>query len=280
MSAGKDKAILRFAKIKSKSDLGGALRHNLREQPTSNANPDIENVIAKGLDTVHACMDKYSDRLGNQKVRKNAVHAHEALVTGSPEKMASMTRNEQMAYFKSALKWLNELHGSSKNLVSCVIHFDETTPHMQAIYVPIDDKGKLNSRAVLGGHRNKLSDLQTEFANDVAMKHGLTRGRKKSGATHTALKDFYADMPELEKRAEELSKKIQQANMDLADLNTEIVSRELQRDDLTSEIGDLSSRLKEMNQMSLDEARGFVDELEERVKNDELRERGISRPRR
>lgn len=280
MSAGKDKAILRFAKIKSKSDLGGALRHNLRKQPTSNANPDVENVVAKGLDTVHACMDKYSARLGDQKVRKNAVHAHEALVTGSPEKMKSMTRNEQMAYFKEALRWLNNLHGGVENMVSCVIHFDETTPHMQVIYVPIDKKGKLNSRAVLGGHRNRLSDLQTEFANDVAAKYGLTRGRKKSGAKHTALKDFYAGMPELEKRAEELSEKIKQSNMELNNLNQEIAGRELQRDDLTSEIDDLSSRLKEMNQMSLDEARGFVEELEQKVRNDDLRERGISRPRR
>lgn len=105
MSAGKDKAILRFAKIKSKSDLGGALRHNLREQPTSNANPDIKNAIITGLGTVDACMDRFSDRLGNQKVRKNAVYAHEALVTGSPEKMASMTHKEQMAYFRAALQW-------------------------------------------------------------------------------------------------------------------------------------------------------------------------------
>lgn len=33
-------------------------------------------------------------------------------------------------------------HGSDENILSAVIHFDETTPHLQLYYVPIVDQGK------------------------------------------------------------------------------------------------------------------------------------------
>ena len=33
-------------------------------------------------------------------------------------------------------------HGTDKNILSAVIHFDETTPHLQLYYIPIVDEGK------------------------------------------------------------------------------------------------------------------------------------------
>lgn len=201
-----DKLILRFAKIKSASDLRGALAHNLRLQDTPNADPAKRhlNQTPASLSSMAQCMSKFDELLSGQNVRKNAVLAHECLVTGSPGVINAMSHQAQQAFFRDAVQWLNKLHGGHSRLISASIHYDEATPHLHCIFVPLDSKNKLNSRSVLGGHRSRLAELQTEFANEVGVKHGLQRGRPKSKATHTTLKEYGAlineQLPELQSK--------------------------------------------------------------------------------
>ncbi|MBD5636231.1 MAG: hypothetical protein HDP28_00195 [Clostridia bacterium] len=52
---------------------------------------------------------------------------------------------EVMRFFNRAYNFiLREIgyHGTDQNIISAVIHFDETTPHLQLYYLPIVDKGK------------------------------------------------------------------------------------------------------------------------------------------
>ena len=52
---------------------------------------------------------------------------------------------EVMRFFYRAYNFiLREIgyHGTDQNIISAVIHFDETTPHLQLYYLPIIDKGK------------------------------------------------------------------------------------------------------------------------------------------
>lgn len=58
---------------------------------------------------------------------------------------------EVMEFFDRAYKFiLREIgyHGTDKNIISAVIHFDETTPHLQLYYLPIVDKGKRKVYAI------------------------------------------------------------------------------------------------------------------------------------
>lgn len=57
---------------------------------------------------------------------------------------------------------------------------------------PIDEKGGLNAKKWLGG-RAKLSQTQTEFANEVKYL-GLERGLENSKARHKTIKQFYAEI--------------------------------------------------------------------------------------
>ena len=57
--------------------------------------------------------------------------------------------------------------------------------------VPLDEKGKLNCRALLGGSRYRLSELQDDFAAAMAPL-GLERGIKGSRASHTEVRKYYA----------------------------------------------------------------------------------------
>lgn len=203
-------AILRFSKIKSMRDLRGALAHNLRVQHTPNANPAKGhlNRIYQGMETIDKCLMIYGERLGEQTPRRNAIFAHEAVVTGSPDVINNMGKEQLKQYFVDSLSWLCEIHGGRDRLVSAVIHHDETTPHLQAIFIPIDDRGRLNSRSILGGHKNRLSELQTEFADRVGARYGLERGRKKSPARHQSLAEWYGKEPEARERHAMLSREL------------------------------------------------------------------------
>ena len=193
-------AILRVQKLKTNTAMRGSLKHAFRAQDTPNADPSRESENSHhGADSVNEAMAKYKDRLPN-KVRKNGVRAIEYLVTSSPEKMHSMSRAEQDAFFADSLDWLKKKHGA-ENVVYSGVHRDETTPHMYAYVVPHsqerDQSGnlvkpnKLNCREFLGG-REKLSEMQTEFVEKVAGKYGMERGEKKSRAKHTTIKEYYS----------------------------------------------------------------------------------------
>ena len=184
-------AILRVGKIKTKGQLGAALGHNLRERHTPNADLDRlhENTVLKGPENGKDVIAAWEAR-APEKVRKNAVHALEYFVGASPEKMAAMSRTQQDAYFRKALDWFEARHGKD-NVLSAVVHRDETTPHMQLLVIPLDARGRLNARELVGG-KATLSKMQTDFAQEVGISFGLERGRERSQATHQTIKEYYA----------------------------------------------------------------------------------------
>ena len=185
-------AILRVQKLKDKGSIRRSLKHSFRAQDTPNANPertpDNSHLFSHSVD--HA-MDNLTKRLDTQKtIRKNAVLAVEYLVTGSPESLQGKTRAQQDDYFQDAVQWLAEKHGA-ENVIYAGIHRDEQTPHLYAYVVPIDHKEKLNCRAFLGGSK-MLNEMQTDFAENVGIKHGLERGIEGSKAKHQSIKKYYA----------------------------------------------------------------------------------------
>lgn len=78
------------------------------------------------------------------------------------------------------------------NVIATTIHRDESTPHMIAYVVPLVE-GKLNAKHFLGG-REKLSDMQTDFAKSVGEPLGLVRGLEGSKAEHQTIKKYYTNI--------------------------------------------------------------------------------------
>jgi hypothetical protein len=188
-------AILRTQKLKSGLAVRRSLMHAFREQETPNADPDrASDNTHIGATGVGEALAAYNARMATQaKVRVNAVHVIEYLITASPEDLKAKPREQQDAYFRDALQWLRDKHGA-ENVVYAGIHRDETTPHMYAYVVPIDDKGKLNCRAFLGGTSHNMSKMQTEFAQKVGQQHGLERGIENSKAKHVTIRQYYSRM--------------------------------------------------------------------------------------
>ena len=183
-------AILRVEKLSGMGKVAAAAQHNLRECDTPNARPEdrTRNIHLAGAKTTDELMKLWQERAPD-KIRKNAVHALEYVITASPEKMAAMGQTKSEDYLRDALTWLEDKHGA-ENILSAVIHNDETTPHLQVMLIPIDERGKLNARGLVGG-RAQLSAMQTDFAERVGHKHGLDRGIERSNARHETIKSFY-----------------------------------------------------------------------------------------
>lgn len=193
VGATKSFAIMRTAKIKTLGNMGASLQHSFRERDTPNADPRklTENTVLAGPDTADAVLKAWHSR-APEKIRKNAVHGLEYFIGGSPEKMLAMSRDQQDQYFADALAWLKKRHGA-ENILSAVVHRDETTPHMTVMTIPLDANGKLNARSFVGS-RKDLSELQTGFAAEVGAAHGLERGQRRSTATHERVQRVYGYM--------------------------------------------------------------------------------------
>ena len=181
-------AILRLQKLKSFADVGGSLSHNYRNRETLNADDARTHLNEHELDTNEKCMTAIRDRIP-EKRRKDAVLCIEHLITASPTWSGWGTEKET-AFFEQSKKWLENKYGKN-NVVSTTIHRDETTPHLVAYVVPVDEEtGRLNAKKFIGGSRHTLSQMQTDFAVEVK-DLGLDRGVQGSKAKHTSIKEYY-----------------------------------------------------------------------------------------
>lgn len=184
-------AILRTQKLKSTASVWRSLKHAFREQTTPNADPSkTSNNAHLGAKSASEAMQKVRNRLP-EKRRKDAVLVIEYLITASPETMAKLGPKGRDGYFNDSMNWLRKRHGA-ENVVYAGIHRDETTPHMYAYVVPLDEStGRLNCKRWLGGAK-ALKEMQTEFAEQVGKPRGLQRGQEGSKARHESVKSWYA----------------------------------------------------------------------------------------
>lgn len=181
-------AILRLQKLKTFADVGGSLSHNYRNRETLNADADRTHLNDHDLDTNEKCMSAIRDRIP-EKRRKDAVLCIEHLITASPE-WGGWGTSKETEFFEQSKKWLENKYGK-KNVVSTTVHRDETTPHLVAYVVPVDEEtGRLNAKKYIGGSRHTLSQMQTDFAVEVK-DLGLDRGVQGSKAKHTSIQEYY-----------------------------------------------------------------------------------------
>ena len=155
-------------------------------------------------------MGRLKRNLRGHKPRKNAVYAHEYVISGSHQHMKGMGRSECIKYFKDTIKFFREMYGKESMLIPCV-HFDERTPHLHLIVQPMKD-GKLNGKAFTGGHKNVLAKLRKDLHQQVASKYGLSRGAPREKATHRDLSEYYKivnnTLPEARRKITELEQRI------------------------------------------------------------------------
>ena len=192
-------AIIRISKLKVES-VAGSGKHVGRGRSVSNANSEIINItIIENNDGKQPLADivknKIQEKTQLRKIRTDAVHCVEILLTASPEYFRP-DEPERYGYYEpeklspwieANVKWLKEKY--QDKLVRAELHLDEGTPHIHAFLVPLDDRGQLNCKSIFGG-RDKMKKFQDSYHS--AVNHlGLERGIRGSQANHVDIKKYY-----------------------------------------------------------------------------------------
>lgn len=184
-------AIMRCEKIKNMGRLGGSFLHAFRERETLNAD---STRTAGNVDYFARNAEEAMTRAKltlPEKIRKNGVIAVEYLFTASPEWFKTATSAQKKEFFDRSVDWLAEKYGRA-HIITATVHNDETTPHLTAVVIPIDPRGKLNARGFIGG-AEKLRKDQDTYAAAVSSL-GLVRGIRGSKARHSDIKNWYGEL--------------------------------------------------------------------------------------
>lgn len=137
-----------------------------------------------------------------RKLRSDAVYMNSYVLTSDKQFFMSLPPAVEKEFFKDCVKFFADKYGA-ENIISAVVHKDETTPHLHLNLVPITN-GKLCSKDLYD--RKKLSELQTEFYEKAGKKWGLERGKFKSGSKHLNAAEYKAQriVEEAEQQAEKM----------------------------------------------------------------------------
>lgn len=166
--------IMRTEKRK-KSDLGGIQKENTRTATEYN------NKVTPGMDIFNVVLKESSNWLrdinseiqaAGAKPRSNSVLALDTIYTASPEFFQGKTNQQNDDFFKDCLQFHENHFG---HIISAIIHYDETTPHLHIISVPLTPDNRLSARDVIG-NKAKMSKTQDSFFEQVGKSYGLERG--------------------------------------------------------------------------------------------------------
>lgn len=165
---------------RKKTDIGGiqkeatrtAAEYNNRVMPGM----DIFNVNLIQSNNWMQDIQQEIDKAGAH-TRSNSVVALDTIYTASPDFFKGRNNAENDMFFEDCLKFHQERFG---HIISAVVHYDETTPHLHVLSVPLTNDNRLSARDVIG-NRAKMSQMQTAFYEQVGRDYGLERGIHMDG---------------------------------------------------------------------------------------------------
>ena len=243
-----------------------------------------------------------------RKVAGNQCKAIRIILTGTHEQMIKIQEEGRLdKWMKVNLKWLHETFGK-ENVVSCVLHMDEKTPHLHATIVPIvtaerqrrerEGERKYNTKSgprlsaddVL--KRAKLREYQNTYAAAMS-EFGLKRGIVGSTARHIATSTHYKQqMQLLEENIANLQKEVEKTKEgkstllaifgkgDLAKARKELASKDEELAKLQAKIAKLEAEkasLKQKHESDMAKMRnGYQKEIDAAIRRAEIAERKVA----
>lgn len=240
---------------KHKNGTRGQQRHNERKEGQKHRNRNIDPTRTK--DNVWLTPDDgktFNERIqsileenytGKRMPRWDSVKMCEITVQIGGDLAENGTEEEQVEALKQAFEELKETYGET-NIVSAVIHVDETTPHLHFDFVPITRKGGLSAREVVGD-RAQMRKTQARFLSAMQERCPECKfERKKDGqfngleqktyekmtaslkARENALWDREDDVEDREIAVEEQEEQVRKREEALEAKEADLIARERQ----------------------------------------------------
>ena len=171
-----------------KTDIAPVEQENERDENYLANNPQIECTRTRNNYNVIKRQCSYTQHINKRiaeldlptKVRKDAVLMCSFVVGSDREFFGRLSSSEQQQFFVDCTRFFAERYGE-ENIISAVVHMDETTPHLHLNLIPIAD-GRLCAKTLF--NRKNLQNLQTDFHAFVGKKWSLQRGKEGSQAEH------------------------------------------------------------------------------------------------
>ena len=267
-------AILRFAKHK-----GGASKalsaHHERTKKFYISNPDIDQ--SRTPQNFHLVTPRWSYeqeirhriRMAGCRVRKDSVKFVDTLVTVSPE-FAQEHAAEMPEYFTRAFTFLKERVGE-ENIISAVVHLDETTPHMHLCFVPLTKDNRLSAKEILGNKKNMIRWQDDFYACMAERWPELERGTPAVETRRRHLTpQWYKRVTAMDAKLEQLETVLNGINVLNAGKKREEAAAAAQHQQRRSEkeVADLQAELREERNFSFQQC-AHISTLESRCRNAE-----------
>lgn len=115
-----------------------------------------------------------------RKIKDDAVLITSFILGSDKEFFDGISPEMQKQFFDDCTEFFAERYGK-ENVVSAVVHLDESTPHLHFNLMPVTG-GRLCAKKLFD--RTALRELQTDFYEIVGKKYGLKRGKEGSTAKH------------------------------------------------------------------------------------------------
>ena len=137
-----------------------------------------------------------------RKIKDDAVLITSFILGSDKEFFDGISPETQKRFFDDCAEFFAERYGK-ENVISAVVHLDESTPHLHFNLIPVTG-GRLCAKELFD--RAALRELQTNFYEVVGKKYGLKRGKDGSTAKHLDTVAFKA-----KKMTEAAEEKIREA---------------------------------------------------------------------
>lgn len=177
-----------------KTDICPVENENERDENYEASNPQIDSERTK--DNYHTfgryCyytefINRRIDELNlSAKPRKDAVLMASFVIGSDGEFFKGLMQDRQEDFFAECTRYFADKYGE-ENIISAIVHMDETTPHLHLNLVPIRN-GRLCCKDLF--NCTELTKLQTDFYEAVGNRWGLQRGREGSQRRHLSTAEY------------------------------------------------------------------------------------------
>ena len=179
-----------------KTDIAPVEQENERDETYQANNPQIDPARTSGNYHLIKRQRSYTQFISDKiealdlptKVRKDAVLMCSFVVGSDGAFFKNLSPQEQEKFFAECTRFFAERYGEG-NIISAIVHTDETTPHLHLNLIPIAG-GRLCAKKLFD--RKALTTLQTDLYREVGAKWNLQRGKEGSQAKHLDTAEFKA----------------------------------------------------------------------------------------